>query len=124
MGAFFNIPLNLPHAGTVAARIVALLKRQADEAPMALKYAQQLEEMLAAARDDGENPVAKKAEAMRQSCARMGREMVREIAASNVGSDRAGQCVRNFFECLEMGEEGADLGLKAGENPASAQRPV
>jgi hypothetical protein len=41
-----------------------------------------------------------------------------------LGHDRLGQCVRNFFECLELGREGAAISLRAGENPRSMQRPM
>lgn len=54
----------------------------------------------------------------------MGRVLVSEIAAAGVGGDRIGQCVRNLFECLERGEEGARLSLLAGEDPCSLLRPA
>ena len=54
MTAFYNVALDLPHAGTVATRIVRFIE----------------------------------------------------------------------FECLELGEEGAEISLRAGEDPNSIQRPV
>jgi len=39
--------------------------------------------------------------------------------ASSCRSDRLGQHVRNFFECLGLHEEGADLALKCGERSDS-----
>ena len=47
-----------------------------------------------------------------------------EIERLKLGSDRLGQHVRNLFECLELGEEGAQISLRAGENPNSVQRPL
>jgi hypothetical protein len=41
-----------------------------------------------------------------------------------IADDRLGQAVRNLFECLELGEEGAEISLRAGENPDSALRPT
>ena len=54
----------------------------------------------------------------------MGRLIVDDIERLGVGDDRIGQAVRNFFECLELGEEGARISLRAGENPKSALRPI
>ena len=47
-----------------------------------------------------------------------------DIERLHIGDDRLGQAVRNFFECLGLGVEGARLSLLAGENPDSALRPV
>ena len=43
--------------------------------------------------------------------------------SAHVTSDRLGQLVRNYFECLELGAEGAEISLRAGEDPRSLQRP-
>ncbi len=47
-----------------------------------------------------------------------------ELERAHLGSDLLGQLVRNYFECLELGEEGSEISLRAGENPKSLQRPV
>ena len=47
-----------------------------------------------------------------------------EIEKAGAGADRLGQQVRNLFECLELGEEGAAISLRAGENPRSLLRPT
>jgi hypothetical protein len=61
--------------------------------------------------------------ALRDEAAQLGRRLVECIEADEVGSDRVGQCVRNLFECLALGQEGAALSLRAGEDPNSLQRP-
>ena len=50
-------------------------------------------------------------------------EIVDKLKIEGIKSDRLGQSVRNLFECLAAGKEGADKGLEAGENPNSLQRP-
>jgi hypothetical protein len=53
----------------------------------------------------------------------LARALVDQIERAGAGSDRLGQHVRNFFECLSLGEEGAAISLRAGEDPNSIQRP-
>ena len=60
---------------------------------------------------------------IRDEAAAIGRELVDAVVASQLTSDRLGQLVRNLFECLELGAEGAQISLAAGENPDSLQRP-
>lgn len=124
----FDIPLNLPHAGTVAARIRRLVEGRAFSQDLRhlrlAETAERLEEMLRPCRLSGEDPPADEAERLRQEAASLGRELVDGIAEQGLGEDRLGQCVRNLFECLEMGEEGALLSLRAGEDPRSLQRPA
>jgi hypothetical protein len=125
---FFDLPLNLPHAGTVAARIWRLIDVRAFGAD--LRYlrladtAERIEALLRAYRITGEDPDAGEAEMVRHEAAALGRELVDQIAALGLGEDRLGQCVRNLFECLAMGAEGAEISLRAGENPHSLQRPA
>lgn len=124
---YFDIPLNLPHAGKVAARIVALLDSRgyAGEARYIslLEKAQELETLLAPYRYEEDNPEPDEAETLCREAAERGRELVTEIERANVREDRLGQCIRNLFECLELGREGAEISLRAGENPRSLQRP-
>jgi hypothetical protein len=75
-------------------------------------------------RDHEDNGPDETAEKARQSAAALGRLIVDDIEKSGVGTDRLGQAVRNLFECLAMGEEGARIALRAGENPNSTMRPV
>lgn len=126
---FFQIPLNLPHAARVARRIVLLLPaagRRVPGAPAgASATALKLESLLAPYADLDDNPPPIVAKRIREEVAALGRQLVGEIEqAPAVGHDRLGQSVRNLFECLELGREGSLLGLRAGENPNSLQRPV
>lgn len=116
--AYFQIPLNLPHAATVAARIVRLLEGN----PLRLQAEELLEPLLVyqLTQDYSINPASYHT---RDRAAERGRKLVENIAVAGLGRDRLGQCIRNLFECLELGEEGARLGLLAGENPDSMQRP-
>ncbi len=125
--ASFDIPLDLPHAARVAARIAYYIDRRYDASDR--KYQalfviiSKLLEVLVPFHQLDENPPPDEAEAIRQQAASFGRRLVTEIELADAGDDRLGQCVRNLFECLEMGEEGARLSLRAGENPDSLQRP-
>jgi hypothetical protein len=71
-----------------------------------------------------ENPPGPLAAEIRDRAAALGRRLVDQVEGGGLGHDRLGQCVRNLFECLELGREGADISLRAGENPRSLQRPV
>src|SRR6185295_15232682 len=121
--AFFNLPLNLPHAATIAHRILYHLRGRgaSDET---LQRTGGLVMLLEPWRDQEDNGPAEAAEKARQSAAALGRVIVDDIEKSpGVGYDRLGQAVRNLFECLAMGEEGAAISLRAGENPRSTLRP-
>ena len=124
----FRVPLNLPHAGTVAARIQYLLGRRLAAADPAcrrlLDTTRELVELLEPYRAAAENPARPEAERVADLAAALGRELVDEIERQRLGEDRLGQCVRNLFELLELGEEGAVVSLRSGENPNSLQRPV
>jgi hypothetical protein len=118
----FDLALDLPHAGTVSVRIVRLLMR-APEPGLALERAESLAELLETYRIEGENPVAEEARAVTEEAARLARELVDQIEALSLRDDKLGQLVRNVFECLALGEEGARISLRAGEDPASPMRP-
>ena len=120
--SFFRIPLNLPHAATISARIVYHLRQQ-DAGEAGLRLAGELFSLLEPYRDKEENGSSEEAERTRQEAAALGRKLVDVIEAGKLGSDRLGQAIRNLFECLEFGEEGATLSLRAGENPNSTLRP-
>ena len=125
---YFDIPLNLPHAGKVAVRIrdcvVAIGQHNDTEYEDALALAERLVLLLNPWKITGENPAAVMAEEIREEAAFIGRGIVEEIESEGFGYDRLGQCIRNLFECLALGKEGAEIGLRAGEDPNSIQRPV
>ena len=124
--AHFDIPLDLPHAARIADRILIIVQRHAEEkgveAEQAIDAAEQLWSLLFRYSGEDDNPAD--AMTIRDAAAEIGREIVAGVVAANITSDRLGQLVRNLFECLELGEEGAEISLRAGENPNSLQRPV
>jgi hypothetical protein len=123
---FFKVALNLPHAGRIARRIVPLLPASRSLSASALearKAAVALVELLEPSLDLDENPPAELGAEVRDRAAKLGRELVDQVERGGFGHDRLGQCVRNLFECLELGREGAEISLRAGENPRSLQRP-
>ena len=124
----FDIPLDLPHAGRIAARIVRLLERHCDEhgidAPEVLDLAETLDARLAKYAEREDNPADGEAAEAREIAADLGRKLVGALEAANLRGDRLGQYVRNLFECLELGREGAEISLRAGEDPGSLQRPI
>ena len=126
--AHFQIPLDLPHAGRISERILTLLEAHLEEleldAPDLMDAAERLSSALFRFVDEDENPPAREAVAARDRAADLARKLVDELEASHIAGDRLGQLVRNLFECLELGEEGAQISLRAGENPESLQRPV
>jgi hypothetical protein len=123
--AHFDIPLDLPHAGRIADRILILVQRHAEEkgvdAPAAVDAAERLWNLLFRYTGEDDNPP--EAMTIRDEAAAIGRDLVDGIVAAGLTSDRMGQLIRNLFECLELGEEGAAISLTAGENPNSLQRP-
>jgi hypothetical protein len=124
--AHFDIPLDLPHAGRIADRIVALVERNAEDlsldVPEVIDSAERLSSYLFRNASGDDNPPD--AMTIRDEAANMARQLVDSIEAAHMGGDRLGQLVRNLFECLELGKEGAEISLRAGENPNSLQRPV
>jgi hypothetical protein len=124
--AYFDIPLDLPHAGRIADRIQILVERHVEElsldAPEALDAAEKLSSFMFRNASGEDNPPD--AMQIRDQAAALGRELVDALERAHIASDRLGQLVRNFFECLELGKEGAAISLRAGENPNSLQRPI
>ncbi len=125
---FFKVALNLPHAGRVVRRIVPLLPGpgpgDSADAVAARRAALALVSLLDPCLDLDENPPAELSAQIRERAATLGRRLVDHIERGGFGGDRLGQCVRNLFECLELGREGAEISLRAGENPKSPQRPA
>jgi hypothetical protein len=126
--AHFDIPLDLPHAGRLADRILSLLERYIEEkrmeAPAVLDAADRLSNLLFRYSAEDDNPEESEAQRVREEAAVVARELVESADAVGIRFDRFGQYIRNLFECLELGEEGAMISLRAGENPESLQRPV
>ena len=120
----FKIPLNLPHAGRIAERILHLLDREGLPGPEAEKTAQRLAHLLEPYFQSEENPRPDAARRVGEEAAKLGRQLVDYIERDGLGHDRLGQCIRNLFECLELGPEGTVISLRAGENPKSFQRPT
>jgi hypothetical protein len=125
---YFKVALNLPHAGRITRRLVRLFpapgEKGAKEAAAARLTVAALVELLDPFLELDENPHGEAAAEFRDEAAMLGRRLVDEIEAARLGHDRLGQCVRNLFECLELGQEGADISLRAGEDPNSIQRPA
>jgi hypothetical protein len=126
--AHFDIPLDLPHAGRIAGRILTMLERHCEEnaidAPALFDAAETLDSMLCRFVDEDENPPMSEVQGIVERAAQVARTLVSELEANDIRGDRLGQLVRNLFECLELGKEGAEISLRAGENPGSLQRPM
>lgn len=124
---FFNLPLDLPHAGRLADRLIQLIEKGLEESETngddAIDLAEQLGSLLFPYVASEENPMEKEGYEVRDQAADVARRIVDEIERLGIGYDRLGQVVRNLFECLELGKEGAEISLRAGENPSSLQRP-
>jgi len=120
---YFKIPLNLPHAATIAVRILYHLRQSLTPAPEAVERAAELVVILDAYREREDNgPVSDQPHVVEETL-RLGRLIVDEIEKTQAGHDRLGQAIRNLFELVEAGEEGAAISLRAGENPKSLLRP-
>ena len=126
--AHFDLPLDLPHAGRLADRILTLLERHVDEngleADDLLDTADRLSNLLFRYSGDDDNPGPDVAFRVRDEAATLGRQLVDQLEQASIRGDRIGQLVRNLFECLELGAEGAEISLRAGEDPNSLQRPL
>ena len=94
------------------------------EAHAAQRVTGELVDLLDPCLDADENPAPAVSARLQSRAADLGRKLVDHIERGGFGNDRLGQGVRNFFECLELGREGADVSLRAGETPRSMQRPV
>lgn len=117
MAAFFRLPLNLPHAATLAARIRYHLRGAASD------LSERLVVLLDPYRERDGNPPPEEAAPVVADAASLARQIVDVVEQAKLGHDRLGQAIRNLFEVLELGEEGAAISLRAGENPCSVLRP-
>ena len=125
--AHFEVIRNLPHAATISrrieARVAALKIADGEDAGALVECVSELREVLSPY-EDGNDPPEAEAEAAAHEAAEIGRRLVEAVEALGAGEDRLGQNVRNLFECLGLGEEGAEISLRAGEDPRSLMRPV
>ena len=120
------VRINLPHARTIGQRIARTLDALGAFGHEGNGGARALSEALAdldgALRPYETDPPAEEALQAADAAADKGRDLVAVIVESPCRSDRLGQHVRNFFECLGLNQEGADLALKCGERPDSPLR--
>lgn len=120
---YFDLPLNLSHAATIADRLIKRLGEREDVRRRTKEAASSIAAHLMFYRGEDDNPPEPEAEEVRQSVLAEARHLVDLIEAEGIGGDKVGQLIRNLFECLAEGKEGAIQSLRAGENPESAQRP-
>ena len=120
---YSHVALNLPHAGRVARWILMLVPPADSTADSLFGLSLKLYELLAPFLELDDNPGGSRAQQVRDEAAALARLLVDRIEDDRAGHDRLGQCVRNLFECLELGQEGAAISLRAGEDPKSFQRP-
>jgi len=124
--AHYDVIRNLPHASTVARRVelrLLALKAQETEDPEPLFDAlADLRDVLGAF-EGGVDPPESEGDEAAELAASHARKVVDEIERLGLGDDRLGQAVRNLFECLGFAKEGAEISLRAGEDPGSLMRP-
>jgi hypothetical protein len=120
--------LNLPHAATVARRLARRVEARSAAnwagASEALALTESLVALLAPFEGSETEPSPEEAVPVVEEALSAGRALVEEVERLGLGEDRLGQCVRNLFECLGHGKDGAEISLRAGENPRSLLRPV
>lgn len=116
--------INLPHAHTVVSRLVRSLSAQEHPCPYEdTALPELLAELDRHLRPYQEDPPEAVALEVADQVAVVARQLVEEIEQVGYRGDRLGQCVRNLFECLGLGPEGAELSLRCGERPDSLLRP-
>ncbi len=125
MPDFFDLPVNLAHAARVTERIRHRLHLdQSDESHVQLDaILERLDTLLTPAAIDEASTEHQDRELLRCAAADLARALVFGIEELGLSSPGIGQSVRNLFECLALGREGAVLSLRAGERPDSPQRP-
>jgi len=124
--AFYQVPRNLPHAATIVRRIEYRLRSSGvEETPENEQLWMHVEQLhsLIGKYEGGEDPSDIVADQVAEEAAGAGRDLVGEIEKQGLGEDRLGQAIRNLFECLGFPEEGANISLRAGEDPNSLMRP-
>jgi len=120
------VNINLPHARTVILRLERTLDFQGglrkDTTGGATGVRPALDALANAAAPFDDDPGLETAVRAADALAGKARALVAAILETPVRSDRLGQHVRNFFECLGLPEEGAELALRCGERPDSPLR--
>jgi hypothetical protein len=120
------VRINLPHARTIVQRIARTLDALGGFGEGRNGGARALSGALAdldgTLRPFDADPPAEEALRAADAAAEKGRILVAAIVAAECRSDRLGQHVRNFFECLGLDQEGAELALKCGERADSPLR--
>lgn len=129
MSAYFDLPLDLQHASKVAWRISYIIDRGTAGRPGGefadLRHmAAQLGDLLVPYRFLEDDLPKEETDPVVTRVLLVTRALVDEIERLDVGEDQLGQAVRNLFELLEQGKEGAEISLRAGENPQSLLRPI
>jgi hypothetical protein len=112
MELYFDIPVDLEHAMTVAERIERILHEESTPPHLALSAVRALQAALGRAEENDLD-----------DSVRLARALVLEIRSGGIQSDRLGQRIRNLFELLGLGKEGASQGLVCGESAYSLMRP-
>jgi hypothetical protein len=125
--AFYNVPVNLPHAATLVNRIelrlAALQVLERPDAEEILRLIEALQEKIGRYEGANDPPDDETQQVVDESVV-IARQIVDEIERLEAGEDRLGQLIRNLFECMGLGKEGAEISLRAGENPNSLLRPM
>ncbi len=118
------VRINLPHARTIVQRIGrSLLAMGAfPEEGTGGELHEALLRLEEGLRPFDEDPPAEVALPGADAAAAAGRRLVEAILETPLRRDRLGQHVRNLFECLGAGDEGATLSLQCGERPDSPMR--
>lgn len=115
--------INLPHAHTIVGRIVRWLEYQQSPTYEETRLPDILAAIDRLLRPHPEDPPPALAIPLADEVAEWARQLVEECERVGYRGDRLGQCVRNLFECLGLGSEGAELSLRCGERPDSPLRP-
>jgi hypothetical protein len=106
-------------------RTIGKLQDQTNQAHAdAWALCQRLCKTLAPCLEDEDNPPEIQARGYAVEAADLGRRLVAAVEGIGLGDDRFGQSLRNLFECLSLGREGAELSLRVGESPNSPLRPT
>lgn len=119
------VDVNLPHARTIANRLVGALEAEGvldgEDGADLYDLIRALSSLLSAFPED---PAERVAAAVGGAAAALGRELVARLREAGISEPQVGRHVRNLFECIGYPEEGAELALEVGEDPASPLRPL
>src|SRR5260370_13476809 len=103
---YFDIPLDLPHAGRIADRIVALLEKHTEEmgldVPEVMDTADKLSSYLFRNAEGDDNPP--NANEGRDQAALLGRQLVDAMKAAHLTGDLLAQLLPTLFEFPGLGK--------------------